>query len=103
MSKETFSIEPIGVVQSTRKGLEDDYWGDEVSCISLTSDFSAESLQGLTAFSHIEVFYLFHRVLPEKIVTAARHPRNNPAGQLLAYLPNAERIDLIDLAPRSAN
>ena len=79
MSKETFSIEPIGVVQSTRKDIEDDYWGDEVSCISLTSDFSAESLQGLTAFSHIEVLYLFHTVLPEKIVTAARHPRNNPA------------------------
>ena len=77
MSKETFSIEPIGVVQSTRKDLEDDYWGDEVSCISLYPDYSPESLQGLSNFSHVEIVYFFHKVLPEKIVTGARHPRNN--------------------------
>ena len=29
-------------------------------------------------FSHAEVIYYFHRVEEQKIVTGARHPRNNP-------------------------
>jgi tRNA (Thr-GGU) A37 N-methylase len=37
----------------------------------------AESLQGLSEFSHAEVLFLFHEVDPAKIVTGARHPRNN--------------------------
>ena len=72
-------IEAIGFVQSIRPHAEDDYWGGEESCIALTAKYSAEALQGIADFSHAEVLYVFDQVDPAKIVTAARHPRNNPA------------------------
>ena len=70
-------IEAIGVVQAKRQDAEDDYWGDEQACISLAAPFSADALQGLADFSHIEVLFLFHLVETSKIVSGARHPRNN--------------------------
>jgi tRNA (adenine37-N6)-methyltransferase len=72
-------IEPIGFVEAVRAHVEDDFWGGAEACIKLTARFAAEALQGLDAFSHIEVLYYFHQVDPSKIVIGARHPRNNPA------------------------
>ncbi len=37
--------------------------------------FGPEALQGLTAFSHIEVVFVFDKVPPEAVETGARHPR----------------------------
>jgi tRNA-Thr(GGU) m(6)t(6)A37 methyltransferase TsaA len=71
-------IKPIGFIEATRKQAEDDYWGGEQACISLAEPFTAEALQGLDDFSHVEVLFLFHQVPAAKIVFAARHPRNNP-------------------------
>ncbi len=70
-------VQPIGFVEAIRNHAEDDFWGGEQSCISLTEQFTAEALQGLSDFSHVEVLYLFHEVEPSEIVTGARHPRNN--------------------------
>ena len=75
----TFSFEPIGYVSASRVEAEDDFWGGEQASIQLVSAFSPEALQGLDAFSHVEVLYLFHRVEPAKVVVSARHPRNNEA------------------------
>lgn len=72
-------INPIGFVSAPRPHAQDDYWGDEQACITLTQPYPAESLQGLDAFSHVEVLFLFHQVAADKIVTGARHPRNNQA------------------------
>lgn len=72
-------IQAVGFVEAARPHAEDDFWGGEEACISLTEQFTAESLQGLTEFSHIEVLFQFHEVEPSKIVTGARHPRNNKA------------------------
>ncbi|HEY0197287.1 MAG TPA: SAM-dependent methyltransferase [Rhodanobacter sp.] len=72
-------IEAIGFVQAERPHAEDDYWGGEEACIQLAERFSADALQGLDAFSHVEVLFLFHQVEPSKIVGGARHPRNNTA------------------------
>jgi tRNA (adenine37-N6)-methyltransferase len=55
-------IKPIGFVQAPRTQVE---------------PFTAEALQGLADFSHVEVLFLFHQVQTSKIVVAARHPRNN--------------------------
>lgn len=71
------SMEAIGFVEAPRPEAEDDYWGGEKACIALTPSFTAEALQGLDAFSHVEVLFLFHAVDPAKIVSGARHPRNN--------------------------
>jgi tRNA (Thr-GGU) A37 N-methylase len=70
---------PIGFVEAMRLHAEDDFWGGEEACIRLSGEFTAESLQGLADFSHVEIIYLFHEVDLSKIVTGARHPRNNAA------------------------
>jgi tRNA (adenine37-N6)-methyltransferase len=71
------NIQPIGFVEAVRARAEDDFWGGEEACISLDAQYGSESLRGLEDFSHVEVIYHFHEVDPSKIVTGARHPRNN--------------------------
>lgn len=73
-----FTMSPVAYVRAGRTVPEDDYWGGTVAEIELVAGFDAEALQGLDAFSHAEIIYVFDRVPPEKIVTGARHPRNNP-------------------------
>lgn len=73
------SVQAIGFVEGVRAHAQDDYWGGEEACIRLTEAFSADALQGLDAFSHVEVLFLFHAVDPARIATGARHPRNNAA------------------------
>jgi tRNA (adenine37-N6)-methyltransferase len=74
-----FDIAPIGTVRCTRTTPEDDHWAGTTATIELAPHLPAESLDGLSEFSHAEIVYVFDRVPPEKIVTGARHPRNNPA------------------------
>lgn len=73
-----FEVEPIGYVEGIRESVEDDYWGDEECTIVLSGELPPEALQGIDDFSHVEVLFLFDRVDPSKIVSGARHPRNNP-------------------------
>jgi tRNA-Thr(GGU) m(6)t(6)A37 methyltransferase TsaA len=75
----TIQVQAVGVVEAARRQAEDDYWGGEQACICLMHQFSPEALQGLADFSHVEVLFLFHQADPSKIVTGARHPRNNKA------------------------
>jgi tRNA (adenine37-N6)-methyltransferase len=72
------TMAPIGVVRSSRKQILDDRWQREESYIELdAAKFSSEALAGLTDFSHVEVIFYMDQVTPDKIETAARHPRNN--------------------------
>lgn len=71
--------EAIGYVQAGRAEPRDDGWGGQVSCIQLTERYGPQALQGLGEFSHAEVLFLFHQVEPWKVVTGARHPRDNEA------------------------
>jgi tRNA-Thr(GGU) m(6)t(6)A37 methyltransferase TsaA len=73
-----FTMNPVAYVRGSRLVPEDDFWGGSVAEIELVAGFDEEALQGLDAFSHAEIVYVFDRVPPEKIVTSARHPRNNP-------------------------
>jgi len=70
-------VQAIGFVEAIRPHAEDDFWGGEEACIRLAEPFTADALQGITDFSHVEILYLFHEVEPTKVVTGARHPRNN--------------------------
>jgi tRNA-Thr(GGU) m(6)t(6)A37 methyltransferase TsaA len=72
-------VQPIGFVEARRPHAEDDFWGGEEACIAFSSQFGPDSLEGLAEFSHVEVIYYFHEVDPSKIVSGARHPRNNSA------------------------
>jgi tRNA-Thr(GGU) m(6)t(6)A37 methyltransferase TsaA len=69
-------VEAIGFVESPRAELRDDDWGGVESRIVLDARFEADALEGIEAFSHVEVLFHFHRVDPAKIVSGARHPRN---------------------------
>lgn len=71
-----FNVEPIGTVRSDRRRPTDDDWTRVAASIELDSTrFSAESLAGLDAFSHVEVIFLFHKVPPDNVTFGARHPR----------------------------
>ena len=72
-------LQPIGFVQSSRSKVEDDFWGEEESCITLTEEFSPDALKGLADFSHVEVIFHLSQVESVKIIQGARHPRNNTA------------------------
>ncbi len=72
-----FEIEPIGRVEATRNEAIDDDWGGMESTIVLDPRFEEDALAGLESFSHVEVIFVFDRVDPAKIVSGARHPRNN--------------------------
>lgn len=74
-----FELNAIGYVRSTRAEAHDDRWGQERVSITLVESFPPDALQGLGAFSHAEILFLFHRVDPAGVTVGARHPRNNPA------------------------
>jgi tRNA (adenine37-N6)-methyltransferase len=70
-------VQAIGFVDAKRHDPVDDFWGDEVACITLIDTFTSEAMLGLGDFSHVEILYLFHQTDPARAVTGARHPRNN--------------------------
>ncbi|MBN1302796.1 MAG: SAM-dependent methyltransferase [Anaerolineales bacterium] len=74
----TICLEPIGFVRNVRLTPEDDNWGSIVSIIELAPHIEPEALLGLDTFSHAEIIFYFDQVKEDKIVTGARHPRNNP-------------------------
>lgn len=75
----SYTVEPIAHVKARRQSPEDDFWGGELAELVLADGLDASALAGLDTFSHVEVLFLFHQVAEGKIVTGARHPRNNPA------------------------
>lgn len=72
-------VQPVGFVSAPRPHAADDFWGGEEACITLAEPFTADALQGLADFSHVEILFLFHEVDSSGIITGARHPRNNTA------------------------
>lgn len=75
----SYSVEPVAFVKAVRTTPEDDFWGATESHIVLADTFEADALQGLEAFSHVEIVFLFDRIDEAGVITGARHPRNNPA------------------------
>ncbi len=70
---------PIGPVSSERTEPLDDGWDNVRATITLDAEqFGPEALQGLDAFSHVEVVSVFDRVDPDGGPTVARHPHGNP-------------------------
>ncbi|MBI3782269.1 MAG: SAM-dependent methyltransferase [Deltaproteobacteria bacterium] len=71
-------MEPIGYVRAQRTRAEDDNWGGAEAAIVVDDSFDPECLLGIEEFSHAEILFYFDQVDPQKIVSGARHPRNNP-------------------------
>jgi tRNA (adenine37-N6)-methyltransferase len=72
-------MKPIAYVRNSRETTEDDFWGDIISSIELTDEYSEQSLLGIDDFSHVEVIFYFDQVKDDKIEIEVRHPRNNKA------------------------
>ena len=75
----SFEMTPIASVTNARATLADDHWGEVESELRLAETLPDECLDGLEAFSHLEILFVFDRVGPDAIVTGAEHPRENPA------------------------
>jgi len=72
-----YIIEPIAFVRNKRKKVEDDFWGDVVSEITIIDKMPEESLKGIQEFSHLEIIFYFHLANDKKINILATHPRDN--------------------------
>jgi tRNA-Thr(GGU) m(6)t(6)A37 methyltransferase TsaA len=66
---------PVATVVGGRVEAVDDHWLGVEATIELDDRFPTSSLQGLDAFSHLEVVFVFHLVDDAGVTTAARHPR----------------------------
>ncbi|MFN3859353.1 MAG: SAM-dependent methyltransferase [Caulobacter sp.] len=71
----TFQIIPVAHVRGGRVETTDDDWGASRAVIELAEGFEADSLAGLTDFSHAEILFVFDQVRDDQIVSGARHPR----------------------------
>jgi tRNA (Thr-GGU) A37 N-methylase len=78
MQPAPIEVVPVGQVVGGRAEPYDDDWGDVRAVIRLDGRFGPEALQGLDAFSHLEVVTSLHRVDPGAVITGARRPRGNP-------------------------
>lgn len=76
---EGIELLPVARVHSPRRTLADDDWGAVEAWIELAPELPASCLDGLEAFSHLEIIYCFDRVDPTQVVLGAEHPRENPA------------------------
>lgn len=73
-------LKPVAIVHNAIKVPADDFWGDIHSKLIFDETLvESTALQGLDQFSHVEILFYMNQVTPEKIVTGARHPRNNTA------------------------
>ena len=92
-------MEPIGYVRGGRTTIEDDGWAQVVSSVELDPDqIDAAGLEGLGAFSHVEVVYVFDQVDPETICRGKRHPRGRadwPEVGILAQRAKDHPNDLV--------
>lgn len=72
------TIVPVGFVRGGREEVEDDHWGGVSATIELDpSVVGPDAAEGLEAFSHLEVVFVFDRVDPATVTTGSRHPRGN--------------------------
>lgn len=71
-------LRPVAIVRSPRTDRRDDDWGAVESTIELVERFAPQALDGIEAFSHLEIVFLLHAIDEGEVETTARHPRNNP-------------------------
>ncbi len=70
------ALRPIGHVQGGRIVAEDDDWGASRAVIELDAErFAPAAPQGLDAFSHVEVVFVFDQIAETDVTLGARHPR----------------------------
>lgn len=69
------TVVPIARVRGGRVEPIDDDWGDVTCDVVLDARFPPEALDGLDAFSHVDVVYVFDQVDEANLTVGRRHPR----------------------------
>ncbi|TFU00394.1 S-adenosylmethionine-dependent methyltransferase [Polymorphobacter arshaanensis] len=88
----SFTILPVGQVVGGRIPADDDDWDGVTARIELdTTRFGPEALQGLDAFSHAEIVYLFDKLPESQVSFGARRPRGNPDWPLVGIFAQRGR------------
>jgi tRNA-Thr(GGU) m(6)t(6)A37 methyltransferase TsaA len=72
------TLRPVAFVRSQRSAVKDDGWDAVSSSVELADFLPSEALDGLSDFSHAEIFFVLDRVGEADVVMGARHPRGNP-------------------------
>lgn len=104
-------IKPIAFVVNNRNNVADDYWGSIVSEIKLIDEIPNEALDGVEAFSHLEILFYFHKSPTDSLSSYSNHPRENKKwpkvgifAQRRKNRPNsigATIVEIIERKPRS--
>ncbi len=68
---------PIAFVKNSRTEISDDFWGEIISEIELTDEFTKDALKGIEEFSHAEILFYFDKAEKSKVNKGSRHPRGN--------------------------
>lgn len=104
------TLTPIAHIQNNRPQVADDHWGEVLSTITLVSEIAANTLDGIEAFSHLEIIFYMHQVPAHKATATVRHPRNNPDLPLLGTFaqrnksrPNKIGLTTVELVARKDN
>jgi len=71
------ALTPIGHVKNSRSGMRDDFWGNVTSEITISDKLPEECLDGIDAFSHLEIIFYFDKANKADMVDGASHPRGN--------------------------
>ena len=71
------NLRAVAYIRNERSEALDDNWDDVVSTIELASDVPSEALQGLDAFSHLEVVFFADWALDVPPGPWHRHPLGN--------------------------
>ncbi|GAA3455282.1 SAM-dependent methyltransferase [Dactylosporangium matsuzakiense] len=76
---QAFEITPIGTITNTRTDIQHtDNWGAVRSTITIDERFGDACLQGLDAFSHAEILFLFDRFPADGDFRTPRPYRGDP-------------------------
>ncbi len=73
----SIELVPIAIVHNSRKTMQDDHWGEVTSSIELLDPLTAEALEDIETFSHLEVIYYFDQADEQKVNRSSRRPRGN--------------------------
>ncbi len=110
VKRQMINLTPIGIAYNDRLEIEDDNWGQVTTTIEIDERLPGDSLHGLEEFSHAEILYYFHKVNKAKIVSGARHPRNNedlPKVGIFAQRgknrPNQLGVTIVTIVKREGN
>ena len=76
MKQIDFNFKVVATVNNVRPNIEDDFWENIVSEITLEKDIPTETIKNIGQFSHLEIIFYFH-LIDQYNFTNCGYPRGN--------------------------